>query len=130
MMVDDIEQRIKGLVDMLNNVPYIETFSSCEGHYDSDDPDNHRAEVRMYVADEPGFLELSTRILAETAPDWGIVLVEMYKRFYVLPDETELREHYMLTIKPFDRNESIENKRQYTNEAIGKIIGVLTEYLL
>ncbi len=131
-----IEEKIKPLVDALNKVPYIQTFSSCEGHYDTpsniDNEANQYAQVQFEIKEnsEPKFENLAQIILSQTAPDWSDILVRMFKEYYVCPHETELNVKYALRIEPFDpRNLTAEQKRIITDREITKIISIIEEYL-
>ena len=129
--MNGIEKRIKPLVDILNEVEFISTFSSCEGHFDSADIDKQEANIKFDVKKdkENDFEDLAALILSETAPYWVEAKVEMLKRLYVLPDEKELRKNYEIIIRPFEENITPREKRRYTDEAINRVISAVKGYL-
>ena len=126
-----IEKEIKPLVEILNEVPYIETYSSCRGHYRSGNPQKQRATVHFKVEaeHEKDFEDLAAFVLAQTAPTWHQALVQIFKEFYVMPDETDLKTHYLIAIKPFKDVRSSGAKRKYTNRAIRKATEATRQYL-
>lgn len=128
----EIEERIKPLTEILNEVGFISTFSSCEGHYDSKDVNRHQASVQFHIngGNEKNFKDIATLILSQTVPHWHETSVEIYKRFYVLPDETELKTDYSINIRPFPkRGMRSKEKRRCTDEAITRIISAVRSYL-
>ena len=135
----EIDDRIKSLVDILNQVPYIRTFSSCEAHYELEDIQDHRANVIFHVekGKESEFEGLAALILKETVNDWNDASVEIFKRYsveifkryFVRPGDEHLDHNYEIIIKPFPRKMSLEEKRQYTDEAIKKVVDTVRKYL-
>jgi hypothetical protein len=127
-----IEPRINPLVDVLNKVSYIETVSSCEGHYDFEEGlDRKKAEVLFNVQkdNEEEFEGLARLILKTNADSWHEALVEINKRYYVVPGNEELRYNWHLIIAPFPPKKigSIR-KREATDRAIEKVTYVIENY--
>lgn len=124
-----IEPKIRPLVDILNEVPYISTVSSCQGHYLSPDHSKHYAQVIFRVGKpyEVPLKRLAQKILATTAPSWADALVEVYNRLYVLPGQSRLNNLWEIRITPHSADPS-EN-RHYTDRAIKQVIDVISQYI-
>jgi len=127
----EIDDRIKSLVDILNQVSYIRTISSCEAHYESEDTKDHRANVIFHVGKgkESEFEGLAALIIKETVNDWSDTSIEIFKRYFVRPGAEHLDRNYETIIKPFSRRMSLEKKREYTDKAIGKVVDAVKKYL-
>ena len=140
-MVREIEPKIKKLVGLLNDVPYIESYSSCEGHFGElsdfeewDKPQvwelNRPAHVmwEMPKNKEVEFEPIAYDILSGTYHLLEKMIVSINKRFYVFNDDTDLIHRWELWIKPFEFAEySAQLKRQYTDQAINLIEKILEQ---
>ena len=80
-----IEERIKPLVDALNSIGYIRTFSSCEGHYEIYDShsfnnDREYAEVMFEIDNgkEKDLENLIFNILGEVSEDFNKTTVDIF----------------------------------------------------
>jgi len=130
-----IEPRIKSLVDILNEVLFIKTNSSCEGHFDSEDQSNHRAYVSFDIESENDneFEKFALHVLSQTAPFWADYEVGFFKRYYVIPEEDNLRVQYAINIKPFKYGTKellpTEILRERTDRGIEKSIEAIRDFL-
>jgi len=135
-----IEPRIKPLVEILNRVDYITTNSSCQGHperwnnfngsnvnYDSYNPNN--ANVAFNVQNEKEFERLAAKIMAKTVNLWPDTHTDIYKRYWVLPEEKELNHVWSIEFKPFDRSKPDYKIIKDTDLAIKESVEVICEYL-
>jgi hypothetical protein len=131
---DEIEPKIKPLVEILNQIPYISTNQSCEGHYDSLDYDEYRAYVGFNVKDEKCFMNLLEMIIKGTYESAESV-VAVNKTFYPsFNGGIKINEQWFIEIKPFNHvpghmEQTREEKRKSTDEMIKKIAGIVGEYL-
>ena len=127
-----LEERIKPLVNALNEISYIHTMSSCEGHPERE---NTYGEYFPHVIFdvqphwEKEFENLATKILVKTAPLWDRVKVEIYKRYCVLPTETSLNHNWMINFLPFDRSMPDYSKIKYYDTAIRAAVSAVHEYI-
>ena len=128
-----IEPRIKPLVDVLNKVDYIKTFSSCEGHYSDENSygmdKREYAEVMFNVQDEKKFEGLARLILEKTVYDWPDAITDINKRYYVVPGNSSLNYNWRVTITPFKENGSNDKKRQITDKFIQRITSIVENYV-
>lgn len=126
-----IDEKIKPLVDALNSIDYIKTFSSCQGHFDFDDERKDNANIMFSVKneDKQKMEGLTKIILNETCADWPEALVEIYNRYYCIPAKEGMHESWILKITP---NKSscmhASQKRLYTDNEIQKIIKIIEDY--
>jgi hypothetical protein len=126
-----IEERIRPLVDAINDVGYFKTFSSCEGHFGLRDPhryDNReKAEVRFHELqgiEETTIETFFAAILKEfiSSPVQWEATLDICKRY--TPNHDGWIEYaYIFTLKPFNPHEANELKRKHVN----KLIEVVTE---
>ncbi|MBI2575099.1 hypothetical protein HYV82_04410 [Candidatus Woesearchaeota archaeon] len=141
-----IDQGVRGLVRLLNEVPYIETASSCHGHFGFDRKlgivRDEPAEVLFYVRKglEAEFETLVQVVLKHTM-DMQVdedVWVEVGMRWYGVPGQFPVpyRQHYVRVsvVSPFMPGSeqapySDIQKRRLTNMAIGRLEEAVTEYL-
>jgi len=126
-----IEKKIKSLVDILNEVHFINTYSSCEGHYKSVNPDDHRANVLFDIKEgyENALEEMIASVLSRTAMYWSETTIRMMKSFYVMPEHRKLRHFYELYIRPFNQDSSPREKRDNTDKAIKLVVDAVKKYI-
>jgi hypothetical protein len=132
--MDDIEPRIRPLVDALNATGVVRTFSSCEGHYSPDEQtlvDRNRAEVRFVPAgDSPveGIEQLLTYLLTTFKRRHGILPIHLngYK-LYTPIDDTSVEKTFVLELRPFNRFDPPDRKRADTDRAIGQVVTLLQQ---
>ena len=127
-----IEPRIKKLVDSLNGISYIETVSSCEGHYMSPDLSEHRANVLFNAKDHKSDLEALIRlILSDSSPHFPESMVSVNQRYFMIPRQALLRHNWMIDIRPFQSGmieRSAEYKRDVTDKAIERAYRSVERY--
>jgi hypothetical protein len=124
----EIEEKIKPLVEVLNKIPYIRTFSSCEGHFTSRDERRHRAFVSFEISDgdEPKLEQLTKFILSKSIKYWTEAEVKIHKEWYAMPHPTEIRTLYQLVITPLECYETTATeKRQNTDNAIQRVVALV-----
>lgn len=126
-----IEDRIKPLVNALNSIDYIETVSSCEGHFEFDDERRDNAHVIFSVKNnEKQKMEgLAGIILNETCSDWPETIVEIYDRYYCVPGNETLQDNWVLKITP-NKSSCLHatQKRLYTDNELQKITKIIEDY--
>ncbi len=121
------------LVNVLNAVPYISTKSSCEGHFDSDDYRDYRANVIFDVAtgyenENQTFVKY---VLSQVRDNWHDYLIHLYQEFIVPPARISLDTQWMMTIEPFypkhpndltedEKRASVDRGIQDVTEAVRK----------
>ena len=135
MTTDSIEPGIRPLVDSLNKTGFVRTFSSCEGHYAPSEQtlvDRNRAEVRFVPATSvsPAQVEaLITYILTRFKARYGLIPMHAvgYKLYTPL-DEESVEETFVLELRPFNRFDPPERKRDDTDRAIGQICQLIHVY--
>jgi len=129
----EIEPKIKPLVEILNDVPYIKTKDSCEGHFESGDKRKHKAFVRfdVHAAYESELSVLLKKILSDMQPAMWQVKGQLLKRYQVI--EKTLETDYKLEIIPFgyDSVGPSDNKdnRENTDLGIRVAIDSVKKYL-
>lgn len=133
-MTPPIEPKILPLVNALNETKIVETFSSCEGHYDDDIHnldlevdekeimDRGRAEVRFDPAPNIS-LDIIERmliyIISEFDKEHGFYPAIVYsKKIYVPNSQLNIEFVFSLEIRPFNRLEDSIKKRLDTDRAI------------
>lgn len=130
--MNDIEPRIRPLVDALNATGVVRTFSSCEGHYDPEGQtmvDRNLAYVRFVPADgvSAGQVEqLITYVLTRFKAKHGLVPINLtgYKLYTPLDDEIA-EETFVLELRPFNRFDLPDRKRSDTDRAVAQVVSIL-----
>jgi hypothetical protein len=132
----EIEPKIKPLVDALNATGILETFSSCEGHFNeySEYNDKKKADVRFDTgenATEGQIEKFITFLITEFEEKHSFVPAHLsaYKLFAPNRDATlEPDFVYVIEIKPFKRSDSASEKRGYIDKAILQLTDIVNEY--
>lgn len=129
---DEIEAGIRPLVDALNATGFVQTFSSCQGHYAPDEqklPDRNRAEVRFIPA--PGVSRdrveaLLAFVLTRFKRAHGLIPVTVsgYKLYTPIDDET-VEETFVLDIRPFNRFDPPGHQRADTDRAVEQLVRIV-----
>jgi hypothetical protein len=131
-----IEERIRPLVDAINDVGYFKTFSNCEGHFglrDSHRYDNReKAEVRLHELqgiEETAIETFFAAILKEyvSSPVQRKVTLDICKR-YTPNDDGRIEYAYIFTLKPFDPHEADELKQKHVDELIEPVTKAVRHY--
>src|SRR5712691_10445236 len=129
--MDEIEPRIKPLVDALNNTELVSTFSSCEGHFGFYDPqdftDKEKADLRFDP--EEGVsereIELFFSYVLEKYEESGQMhksALSIYKKYTSLSKgEMPIDFVYVLEIRPFNPYITNEEKRNIVDDAIDRV---------
>ena len=136
----EIEPKIKPLVDLLNQIPYLETIASCQGHFLGlveleKDRYLERDEYAHVIFEMPEnkekeFEQIALKILSATSPFWNDYEVELYKRYYSIPHSGELSYNWKIDIVPFEPGDyPAQQKREVTDQAISLLEIVLNESL-
>lgn len=128
MTDNNIEPGIWPLVEALNRTGFIQTFSSCEGHFTADEQrlrDRNHAEVRFLPAS--GTLPVAIAdlerwlgtLLARFKTRHGLMPVTVvgYKLFTPI-DEVTVDETYVLELRPFNRFDPPATKRADIDRAV------------
>lgn len=135
--MDEIESRIRPLVDALNATGLVRTFSSCEGHYDAGQQtlvDRNRADVRFVPASGGSAArveQLLTFILTRFKRAHGLIPVQVigYKLYTPVEDDA-VEETFVLELRPFNRFDPPARKRSDTDRAIAQVVVLLRALLL
>ncbi len=135
--MDEIEPRIRPLVDALNQTGLVQTFSSCEGHYvpgriDQPTPfpaGRQHAEVRFIPAPNVSLTQveaLLTAVLTRFKTRHGLLPVRVlaYKLYTPLDDET-VDETFVLELRPFNRFDAPDRQRSDTDRAVEQVVRIL-----
>ncbi|GAB3996794.1 hypothetical protein GCM10028807_40270 [Spirosoma daeguense] len=138
--MNDLEPKIRPLVDVLNQIGIIQTFSSCEGHFDtlrSDGSttslvDRSHAEVRFVPAPNVALStveQLLAFVLTRFKAKHGLIPVKIsgYK-LYTPIDEKTVEETFVLELRPFNRFDSPERKRSDIDRAIEQTTELVKMY--
>jgi hypothetical protein len=133
--MNDIEPRIRPLVDALNATVLVRTFSSCEGHFDPSEQtlvDRNLAYVRFVPAEGilAGQVEtLLTYVLTRFKARHGLVPINLigYKLYTPLDDEST-EETFVLELRPFNRFDLHDRKRSDTDRAVAQVVAVLVAW--
>lgn len=134
----EIEEKIKPLVDALNETGILATFSSCEGHFglhEQELQDRNHADVRFDLLEsisEPKLELFLTYLMTEFNNKHSFTPVELTAYKYYIPtmgfDELRIDASYMIKIEPFDRFESPEKKRKDVDMAILQASVIVKEW--
>jgi len=130
--MDDIEPKIRPLVDALNKTGLVRTFSSCEGHFSPTEQtlvDRNHAEVRFIHADGVTMEEvekLLATLLTRFKSRHGLIPVKLtaYKLYTPIDDEA-VDETFVLELQPFNRFDLPDRKRADTDRAIEQVIKLI-----
>ena len=135
----DIEPRIRPLVDALKATGLVQTFSSCEGHFSPDEQtlvDRNHAEVRFVPAEgvtNEAVEKLLTYLLTRFKAHHGLLPVTVTAhKLYTPIDEEAMEETFVLQLRPFNRFDPPNRKRDDTDWVIRQVVDLLkgTHYLL
>ncbi len=132
-----IEHGIKPLVVALNNVSYIQTISSCEGHPDFD-RENIRGclnygfpnvifELEQGQEHEREFERLAAQILSKTRNLWQDVLTDIAKR-YRISEGGILQHNWIIDFRPFNPHAPPHEKIRLYRMAIREASGAVESY--
>jgi len=130
--MNELEPKIRPLVEALNKTGLVQTFSSCEGHYGPDEQtlvDRNQAEVRFVPADgipvdqvEKWLATVLTRFRARH----GLIPINLIAyKLYTPIGEDAVDETFVLALKPFNRFDPSDRKRADTDRAIRQVIELL-----
>lgn len=127
--MNDIEPRIRPLVDALNATGVVRTFSSCEGHFDPSEQtmvDRNLAYVRFVPAEGISSAQVETLltcVLTRFKARHGLVPINLtgYKLYTPLDDEST-EETFVLELRPFNRFDSPDRKRADTDRAVAQVV--------
>lgn len=130
--MNDIEPLIRPLVDALNATGLVRTFSSCEGHFDSEGQtmvDRNLAYVRFVPAGGIAAAQVETMltyVLTRFKARHGLVPINLtgYKLYTPLDDETA-DETFVLELRPFNRFDPPDRKRADTDRAVAQVVRIL-----
>jgi hypothetical protein len=134
--MDDIELRIRPLVDAVNATGVVRTFSSCEGHYAPNEQtlvDRNRAEIRFVPAinKSAGEVEqLLTYLLTTFKRQHGILPIHLTSyKLYTPIDDTSIEETFVLELRPFNRFDPPDRKRADTDRGIEQVVRLLQKVI-
>ncbi|GAB3643442.1 hypothetical protein [Spirosoma arcticum] len=133
--MNDIEPRIQPLVDALNATGIVQTFSSCEGHFDASEQtivDRNLAYVRFVSAEGVSVGQTETLIsyvLTRFKARHGLVPINLtgYKLYTPLDESTE--ETFVLELRPFNRFDLPDRKRADTDRAVTQAVTLLNLFV-
>lgn len=134
-MENQIEPKIKPLVDAMNNTKICWTFSSCQGHYCDEEQefsDRNRADVRFDLKDGVSNNDAEhfmTYLITEFTNRHGFspVIIKGYK-LYAPDDDYSTDYVYVVELSPFDRFETPTDKRNMTDKAILQATTIVNDY--
>ncbi|UFH57436.1 hypothetical protein LN737_20820 [Spirosoma sp. KNUC1025] len=130
--MNDLEPRIRPLVEALNQTGIVRTFSSCEGHFAANEQtivDRNHAEVRFVPADNVTVQEvekLLKYVLTQFRTRHGLIPIHLTAhKLYTPIDEDTLEETFVLDLRPFNRFDPTDRKRADTDRAIEQTIRII-----
>lgn len=130
--VNEIESRIKPLVDALNATGLVRTFSSCEGHYGPDEQtlvDRNHAYVRFVPASR-----VPARRVEDGLGQWlitykkkhGLMPVRVIGYVLLTPIDDDIDRTYVIELHPFNRFDPADRKRSDTDWAVERLVTVIS----
>lgn len=127
----DLEPDIHPLVEALNQTGLVQTFSSCEGHYEPTDQtfqDRNRAYVKFIPA--PGVVEADVEqwlgnLLIRFKINHGYLPMHLTGQKDYTPTDDTIETSFSLVLTPFNRFDTPATKRADTNRAIGQVVALL-----
>jgi len=131
----EIEPKILPLVDAINELSIVRTFSSCEAHYDEQDQefmDRNKADVRFDPLPGVALEEIEvfiTYLMTEFNNLHGFTPMTLtgYKLF--MPNDDYQPEFtFVIELEPFDRFDTAKNKRKGTDKAIAQATEIVKKY--
>ncbi len=133
--MNDIEPRIRPLVDALNATGLVQTFSSCEGHYDVEEQilvDRNLAYVRFVPAPDVSAEQVETAVghwLMAYKKKHGLLPVRVigYKLFTPTDDDIDIT--FVIELYPFNRFDPPGRKRSDTDRAVGQLVRILDSHV-
>jgi hypothetical protein len=153
---DFIEPRIRRLVAYFNQIPFLKTTSSCEGHFSEDDFNFAYVMYKIregcrIVEGEKKIEKMLSYIIPKIAVYWSDFLgdfsreyqignknqrsdknIRFSMRYWDLPEPENygIKKQYMLQIEPFMwHKKNYEECRKITDNAISIIERIIEEYL-
>ncbi|GAB3699940.1 hypothetical protein GCM10027592_26480 [Spirosoma flavus] len=130
--MEDLEPKIRPLVDALNQTGLIRTFSSCEGHFAPDEQtlvDRNHAEVRFVPATDTLATDVEkflASVLLRFKTQHGLIPVKLQGYKLLTPiDEKTVEETFVLELRPFNRFDSPDRKRSDVDRAIEQVIKIM-----
>ncbi len=135
---NEIEPKIKPLVQSLNNIGILTTFSSCQGHFEPEDQelmDRNHADVRFDPKKSVSEQEIDlflTYLMTEfnNRHSFAPVGLRAYKLFTPCFEENniEVDAIYIIELIPFDRFDTGDEKRKYIDIAIPQAVKIVDEW--
>ncbi len=131
--MEGIEPKIRPLVDALNAMGLVRTFSSCEGHFSPEEQtlvDRTFAYIRFVPAGDVavGSIEkFISFLLTRFRSQHGLIPINLtgYKLYTPIDDEM-VEETFVLELRPFNRFDPPDRKRSDTDRAIEQTIQLLS----
>lgn len=130
-----IEPKIKPLVEAINSIPFLKTFSSCEGHFEEEDQtidDRTKADVRFELTN-PSYLANAEDFIHFIANEFGNGVLPCSFKAYKLYIPKVIEQNnfvFVIEIQPINRFETPGKKRQITDQGIQRITKIVKRYLL
>ena len=135
--MQEIESKILPLVQALNSTGLVNTFSSCEGHFDtiSRFNDHNKADVRFDPEDNVSDYDIEKFISYiitrfSNLHSFSPVIATAHKLYApISPEENkEIDFVYVLQLIPFDHGDSPDKKRTDIDKAILDTVAIVKEY--
>ncbi|MBD2704769.1 hypothetical protein IC229_29310 [Spirosoma sp. BT702] len=132
--MENVEPKIRPLVDALNQTGLVRTFSSCEGHFALEEQtivDRNHAEVRFVPAPDTSIIaveKLLASILLRFKSKHGLIPVKLTGYKLLTPiDEKTVEETFVLELRPFNRFDPPDRKRSDVDRAIEQTVKLTYE---
>jgi hypothetical protein len=128
-----MEIRIRPAVDALNRTGLVQTFSSCEGHYEPSEQslrDRNYADIRFLPAPGVSFETVEaflSQLLNQFKDRHGLLPIRLtaHKLFTPLGhDQTDIT--FVLHWEPFNRFDPPAQKRSDTDRAIAQVVALIS----
>lgn len=125
--MDELEPGIRPLVDALNATGLVQTFASCEGHFEPHQQtlvDRNLAYVRFVPAEGVSVEQVETALgqwLATYKKKHGLLPVRVigYQLFTPVDDDIDVT--FVIELHPFNRFDSRDQKRADIDWAVGQV---------
>ena len=126
--MEDIEPKIRPLVDALNKTERVLTFSSCEGHFlptEQTLADRNHAYVRFVPAEGVSaetVEKLLSFLLTRFKRQHGLIPVNVTAHKLYTPIDETIDETFVLELRPFNRFDPPDHKRSDIDRAIEQVV--------
>ena len=133
--MNDIEPGIRPLVDALNAMGIVSTFSSCEGHFDPDQQtlvDRNVAYVRFVPATDIPVEQVEITLgswLVAYKKKHGLLPVRVIGCKLFTPIDDDIDVTFVIELRPFNRFDLPSRKRTDMDRAVAQVVMLLNLFI-